>query len=67
LDTDWYESTRHELEFFFPRLVQRGVLILDDYGHWKGANKAVNEYFAAQDVKYLMHRIDYTGRAILKA
>jgi O-methyltransferase len=67
LDTDWYESTRHELECFFPRLVERGVLIIDDYGHWKGANKAVNEYFAGQGRKYLMHRIDYTGRALLKA
>lgn len=67
LDTDWYESTRHELEGLFPRLADRGVLIIDDYGHWKGANKAVNEYFSAQSKKYLMQRIDYTGRALLKA
>lgn len=67
LDTDWYESTRHELVNFFPRLQERGVLIIDDYGHWRGAAKAVDEYFAAQDRKYMMHRIDYTGRALLKA
>ena len=47
LDTDWYESTRHELEHLFPRLVPGGVLILDDYGHWDGARKAVDEFFAA--------------------
>ncbi len=47
LDTDWYESTRHELEHLFPRLVPGGVLILDDYGHWDGARKAVDEFFVA--------------------
>jgi hypothetical protein len=52
---------------FFTRLQERGVLIIDDYGHWRGAAKAVDEYFAAQDRKYMMHRIDYTGRALLKA
>ena len=36
LDTDWYESTRHELEHLYPRLVTGGVLIVDDYGHWAG-------------------------------
>ena len=47
LDTDWYESARHELEYLFPRLVPGGVLIVDDYGIWDGARKAVDEYFAA--------------------
>lgn len=46
LDTDWYESTRHELEHLFPRLVPGGVLIIDDYGHFQGAAKAVDEYVA---------------------
>jgi hypothetical protein len=41
LDTDWYESTRHELEHLFPRLRARGVMIIDDYGHFMGARKAV--------------------------
>jgi O-methyltransferase len=62
LDTDWYESTRLELEYLFPRLVTGGVLIIDDYGHWQGARRAVDEYFAANDVKMLLNRIDYTGR-----
>ena len=46
LDTDWYESTRHELQVLYPKLANRGVLILDDYGYWKGARKAVDEYFS---------------------
>lgn len=44
LDTDWYESTRRALDVLYPRLVSRGVLILDDYGRWEGARKAVDEY-----------------------
>ena len=64
LDTDWYESTRKELEVLFPRLAQHGVLIVDDYGHWGGAKRAVDEYFKDQAI--LMNRVDYTGRMILK-
>ncbi|HEX2257916.1 MAG TPA: TylF/MycF/NovP-related O-methyltransferase [Afifellaceae bacterium] len=45
LDTDWYESTKVELEVLYPRLRPGGVLIIDDYGTWLGAEKAVNEYF----------------------
>jgi len=66
LDTDWYESTKHELEVLFPRLVTGGVLIIDDYGHWKGAKKAVDEYFANNKVSISLHEIDYTGRIAVK-
>jgi hypothetical protein len=45
LDTDWYESTKIELEALYPRLQPGGVLIIDDYGHWEGARLAVDEYF----------------------
>jgi len=65
LDTDWYESTKYELEVLFPRLVKGGVLIIDDYGHWKGSKKAVDEYFA-QHSNIQLHEIDYTGRVALK-
>jgi|GEM_PF-1234378 len=51
LDTDWYESTLHELKHLYPLLVRGGVLILDDYGCWAGARKAVDEYFAGLRVK----------------
>ena len=66
LDTDWYESTRHELNHLFPRVSSDGVLIIDDYGHWHGARKAVDEYFLEQRACYLMHRLDYTGRMLIK-
>ncbi len=64
LDTDWYASTRHELEHLYPRLSPGGVLIIDDYGYWEGARKAVDEYFAG---RVLLHRIDDTGRMTIKA
>ena len=66
LDTDWYESTKHELTYLYPRLVKGGVLIIDDYGHWQGARKAVDEYFAVNKVPILLNRIDYTGRIAIK-
>ena len=64
LDTDWYESTKIELEVLYPRLVPGGVLIIDDYGHWAGARKAVDEYFKNDPV--LLNRIDYTARLVVR-
>lgn len=66
LDTDWYESTKHELEHLFPKLQSGGILIIDDYGHWKGSRKAVDEYFSANKIIPYLHRIDYTGRLYVK-
>jgi hypothetical protein len=65
LDTDWYESTRHELEHLYPRLSVGGVLIIDDYGHWRGARQAVDEYMREHGM-LLLHRIDYSGRCAVK-
>jgi hypothetical protein len=64
LDTDWYESTHHELEHLYPRLAPGGVLIIDDYGHWQGARRAVDAYFRERPI--LLNRIDYTGRIAVK-
>lgn len=66
LDTDWYESTKHELIHLFPNLVAGGVLILDDYGYWQGARKAVDEYITENNIKILLNRIDETGRIGIK-
>ena len=48
LDTDWYASTKHELEHLVPRLSPGGVLIVDDYHYWQGSRKAVDEYFRSR-------------------
>jgi O-methyltransferase len=66
LDTDWYKSTLAELEFLYPRLVPDGVLILDDYGHWHGARVACDEFMSRLEFQPLLHRIDYTGRMMIK-
>lgn len=66
LDTDWYASTRHELEHLYPRLSPGGVLIVDDYGYWRGARKATDEYFQGIASRPLLNRIDYTGRICVK-
>ena len=66
LDTDWYASTKHELEQLYPRVSPGGVLIIDDYGHYEGARNAVDEYFASRGEHVLLQRIDWTGRMVLK-
>lgn len=66
LDTDWYESTRHELIHLYPRLSPGGVLIIDDYGHWAGSRKAVDEYVDQQGLQLMLQRVDYTGRICVK-
>jgi O-methyltransferase len=66
LDTDWYSSTKHELVHLFPRLTSGGVLILDDYGYWQGARRAVDEYLSENGLRLLLNRIDNTARIALK-
>jgi SAM-dependent methyltransferase len=66
LDTDWYQSTLHELNHLYDRLAPGGVLIIDDYGHWHGARRAVDEFFEIRGFRPLFARLDYTGRMIIK-
>ena len=66
LDTDWYESTYHELEHLYPRLADGGILIVDDYGHWQGARQAVDDYFRNHGIDAELRTIDFTGRLLVK-
>ena len=45
LDTDYYDSTKHELQHLYPLVEKGGIIIIDDYGTWSGVKKAVDEYF----------------------
>jgi hypothetical protein len=65
LDTDWYESTKIELETLYPRLSIGGVILIDDYGYWAGARKATDEYFARRNRPFLQYT-DEVGRAGVK-
>ncbi len=67
LDTDWYESTAKELDILYPKLVSGGICIIDDYGHFEGAKKAVDEFLADSDLHPLIHKLDYAGRMWIKA
>lgn len=66
LDTDWYESTKHELTHLFPLLSEGGVLIIDDYGFWEGCKKAVDEYVSEHQIPILLNRVDHTVRIAIK-
>lgn len=66
LDTDFYESTKHELEHLFPRVSQGGVLIIDDYGHWLGQKKAVDEYIQEHRTTIFLNRVDFSCRVGVK-
>ena len=66
LDTDWYATTRHELEHLYPRISPNGVVIIDDYGYWRGARKATDDYWASLPDPPLLNRIDFTGRIAVK-
>jgi hypothetical protein len=67
LDTDWYESTRHELVHLYPRLSTGGVLLIDDYGAWQGARKATDEYIREQHLPLFLSRIDFSARIAVKS
>ena len=58
LDTDWYDSSKLELERMFHCLVPGGVLILDDYFYWKGQKDATDEFFKGTKYEYLITRVN---------
>ena len=66
IDVDWYEPTLHCLQTLYPRLVPGGVLILDDYSDWPGAQQATDEYFAAVSPSPLLVPIDSSARLVIK-
>ncbi|MCC7509407.1 MAG: class I SAM-dependent methyltransferase [Planctomycetes bacterium] len=67
LDTDWYESTLHEMRTLYPRLVPGGVLIIDDYYTWKGSKDAVDEYMAEHGLRLFLAPLSSGATAIKPA
>ena len=57
LDTDWYESSKIEMEVLFEKVVENGVVIFDDYLHWEGQRKAVDDFFTQRNLKYTISSI----------
>ena len=66
LDTDFYSSTKHELEHLYPRLSAGGVLIIDDYGAMPGSRIATDEYATAHATGWFLHRVDAHVRLTIK-
>jgi hypothetical protein len=52
LDTDWYESSKFELEQMYDSVVRGGLIIFDDYYHWDGQRRATDEFFTARNLNY---------------
>lgn len=66
LDTDWYESTKVEIEYLYDLLVPGGVMIIDDYGRWEGQRQAVDAFFTARGFHPFLHRIAPGKRLMIK-
>lgn len=67
LDTDWYESTKIEMDVLYPRLQSGGILIIDDYGTWTGAYKAVHEYIQNHNLPLFLNvDTSYGGAVAIK-
>jgi O-methyltransferase len=68
LDTNFYESTKMEIETLYPRLELGGSLLLDDYGSWEGSKKATDDYLNSLSNKKrpLMSFVDAAGRSLIK-
>lgn len=66
IDTDWHASYAHVLETLYDRVVAGGIVIFDDYGHFKGAQHAVDEFIARRKIKLPLIRVDYSCRVLIK-
>jgi O-methyltransferase len=67
LDTDFYSSTRWELQHMYPLVEAGGVVIVDDYGSWQGSAKATDEFLAAHpEVELLQIADEEPGRYFIK-
>ena len=62
IDADWYESVKLCLETFYDAVMPGGYVSFDDYGHWPGCKKAVDEFFEARRLPYRLQAVDYTAR-----
>lgn len=51
LDVDWYESTMDCLDFFYPKVSNGGLILIDDYYTWDGCSKAVHDYLSKSNSK----------------
>ena len=65
LDTDWYESTKHELEHLYNLVVPGGIVIIDDYTAWAGSRKATDDFIGKLKTKPVIYRDPKYGGIML--
>lgn len=61
LDCDWYKSVRLCLDQVYDQVITGGYVVIDDYGHWRGCRKAVDEFIAQRHLQVALAWVDYTG------
>jgi len=66
LDGDWYESTKICLEKLYDKVIDGGIILIDDYGHWIGAKKATDEFRERNNIKSPLIKTDYTEHYWIK-
>jgi hypothetical protein len=62
LDGDYYDSTMLVLTELYPQVVPGGVLAIDDYQHWLGCRRAVDEFFGDVEAMPGFERVEQTIR-----
>jgi predicted O-methyltransferase YrrM len=60
LDGNWYESTKICLEKLYDKVIEGGVVIIDDYGHFVGAKNATDEFRKKNNINSPLIQTDYT-------
>jgi hypothetical protein len=66
IDADWYESVRLCLDTFYDNVQPGGFIVIDDYGHWEGCKRAVDEFLIKRSLDVNLTKVDYTGRYFQK-
>jgi len=66
LDGDWYESTKVCLDQLYDLVSVGGFVVIDDYGHFPGCKKAVDEFRERRGITSQLHKTDYTERWWIK-
>ena len=66
VDGDWYESVKATLDHLYDRVSPGGIIQFDDYGHWAGARRAIDEFMRNRGITQPLRRIDFSGRQLIK-
>jgi O-methyltransferase len=66
IDADWYESVKLSLEYFYDKVSPNGAIVLNDYGAWQGAKRAVDEFIDQRGLSIALRWVDPGTRYFLK-